>query len=30
MDIYKEFGTKKMSFDRDENYKKAVRIYNPK
>ena len=30
MDIYKKFGTKKMSFDRDENYKKAVRIYNPK
>ena len=30
MDIYKEFGTKKMSFDRKENYKKAVRIYNPK
>ncbi len=30
MDIYKNFGTKKMSFDRDENYKKAVRIYNPK
>ena len=30
MDIYKKFGTKKMSFDREENYKKAVRIYNPK
>ena len=30
MDIYKEFGTKKMSFDREENYKKAVKIYNPK
>ena len=30
MDIYKKFGTKKMSFDREENYKNAVRIYNPK
>jgi acyl-homoserine-lactone acylase len=30
MDIYKKFGTKKMSFNRDENYKNAVRIYNPR
>ena len=30
MDIYKKFGTKKMSFNREENYKNAVRIYNPK
>ena len=30
MDVYKKFGTKKMSFDMEENYKKAVRIYNPK
>ena len=30
MDIYKKFGTKKMSFNREENYKNAVRIYNPR
>ena len=30
MDIYKNFGTKKMSFDKDFNYKNAKKIYNPK
>ena len=30
MDIYKKFGTKKMSFNREENYKNAVIIYNPR
>ena len=30
MDIYKNFGTKKMSFDKEFNYKNAKKIYNPK
>ena len=30
MDIYKNFETKKMSFDKDFNYKNAKKIYNPK
>ena len=30
MDIYKNFGTKKMSFDKEFNYKNAKEIYNPK
>ena len=30
MDIYKNFGTKKMSFDKEFNYKNAEKIYNPK
>ena len=30
MDIYKKFGTKKMSFDKEFNYKNAKKIYNPK
>ena len=29
MDIYKNFGVKKMSFDKSYNYKNAKRIYNP-
>jgi acyl-homoserine-lactone acylase len=30
MYIYKNFGTKKMSFDKETNYKNAKKIYNPK
>ena len=30
MHIYKNFGTKKMSFDKETNYKNAKKIYNPK
>ena len=30
MDIYKNFGTKKMSFDKEFNYKNDKKIYNPK
>ena len=30
MNIYKNFGTKKMSFDKDSNYKNAKKIYNPR
>ena len=30
MDIYKNFETKKMSFDKGFNYKNAKKIYNPK
>ncbi|MBL6591262.1 MAG: penicillin acylase family protein [Flavobacteriaceae bacterium] len=30
MNIYKKFGTKKMSFDKETNYKNAKKIYNPK
>jgi len=30
MDIYKNFGTKKMSFEKDFNYKNAKIIYKPK
>jgi acyl-homoserine-lactone acylase len=30
MNIYKNFGTKKMSFDKETNYKNAKKIYNPK
>ena len=30
MDIYKDFGVKKMSFDKSYNYKNAKKIYNPK
>ena len=29
MDIYKNFGVKKMSFDKSYNYKNAKRVYNP-
>ena len=29
MDIYKNFGVKKMSFDKSYNYKNAKKIYNP-
>ena len=30
MDLYSKFKTKKMSLDKEENYKNAVKIYNPK
>ena len=30
MYIYKNFGTKKMSFDKQTNYKNAKKIYNPR
>jgi acyl-homoserine-lactone acylase len=30
MYIYKNFGTKKMSFDKETNYKNAKKIYNPR
>jgi acyl-homoserine-lactone acylase len=30
MDLYSKFETKKMSLDKEENYRNAVKIYNPK
>jgi len=30
MDLYSKFKTKKMSLDKEENYRIAVKIYNPK
>ena len=30
MDLYSKFKTKKMSLDKDEVYKKGVKVYNPK